>query len=97
MQGDPNRAQELKWVTGASIDRAWQTTTGRPDVIIAVHDSGVKWNDGGFLVDLNNKTWLNRGELPVPDWGSLIPTTRMTETVMASSTSRTTAQTRKTS
>ena len=73
VQGDPNRTQELKWVTGASIDRAWQTTTGRPDVIIAVHDSGVKWNDGGFLVDLNNKTWLNRGELPLPNWGSPHP------------------------
>ena len=30
------------------------------------------------MIDLNNKTWLNRGELPVPDWGvrtRTIPTT----------------------
>jgi hypothetical protein len=65
--------QELHGVTGASVDLAWEKTTGRPDVIIAVHDSGVMWNDGGMLVDLNNKTWLNRGELPVPDWGSPHP------------------------
>src|SRR5215470_17191303 len=34
-------AQELFGVTGASVDRAWQTTTGRPDVRIAVLDSGI--------------------------------------------------------
>ena len=65
--------QELHGVTGASIDKSWEKTTGRPDVVIAVHDSGIRWNDGGFLVDLNNKTWLNSGELPVPDWGSPHP------------------------
>ena len=65
--------QELHGVTGASIDLSWRTTTGRPDVVIAVHDSGVRWNDGGAMVDLNNKTWLNRGELPQPDWGSPHP------------------------
>src|SRR6266508_1248147 len=59
--------QELHGVTGASIDLSWRTTTGRPDVVIAVHDSGVKWNDEGAMVDLNNKTWLNKGELPEPD------------------------------
>lgn len=62
--------QELYGVTGASIDKAWSTTTGRPDVVIAVHDSGVKWNDLGVMNDLNNKTWLNKGELPEPDWGT---------------------------
>jgi hypothetical protein len=90
--------QELFGVTGASVDKAWEETTGRPDVVIAVHDSGVKWNDvqrndagelsGGAMLDLNNKTWLNRGELPQPDWG-----TPMTETTTGSSTSRTTART----
>ena len=65
--------QELNGVMGASVDLAWKTTTGRPDVVIAVHDSGIRWNDGGFLIDLNNKTWLNRGELPIADWGSPHP------------------------
>ena len=29
----------------ASVDTAWQTTAGRPDVAISVLDSGIKWND----------------------------------------------------
>ncbi|HKG36767.1 MAG TPA: S8 family serine peptidase, partial [Solirubrobacterales bacterium] len=45
---------------------AWQLTTGRPDVTIAVMDSGVKWNDAGAMTDLRAKTRLNRAELPVP-------------------------------
>ncbi len=63
-------AQELNGVTGASIDLAWEKTTGRPDVVIAVHDSGIQWRNLGAMRDLNNKVWLNRGELPLPDWGT---------------------------
>ncbi|MDX2166110.1 MAG: S8 family serine peptidase, partial [Deltaproteobacteria bacterium] len=66
--GDPaidGSAQELFGVTGASIDRAWQTSTGRPDVRIAVLDSGIRWAER--LVDLVNKFYLNRAELPVPE------------------------------
>src|SRR5262245_18243832 len=55
-------AQELFGVTGASVDRAWQTTTGRPDVLIAVLDSGIRWAEPQS--DLANKFYLNRGELP---------------------------------
>jgi hypothetical protein len=66
--GDPQidaSAQELFGVTGASIDLAWQTTTGRPDVRIAVLDSGIRWAEvQGDLVD---KFYLNRAELPVPE------------------------------
>ena len=58
-------AQELFGVTGASIDRAWQTTTGRPDVLIAVLDSGIRWAEPE--VDLLDKYYLNRAELPVPE------------------------------
>src|SRR5215472_2047910 len=66
--GDPTidgSAQELFGVTGASVDLAWQTTTGRPDVLIAVLDSGIEWADP--QPDLINKFYLNRGELPVPE------------------------------
>jgi hypothetical protein len=63
-------AQELFGVTGASVDRAWQTTTGRPDVLIAVLDSGIRWGDA--LPGLVKKFFLNRGELPVPE-GSTTP------------------------
>jgi hypothetical protein len=65
--------RELGGVRGASlVDRdpsvatAWQTTTGRPDVTIAVLDSGIKWNDLGAMRDLRAKTRLNRGELEPP-------------------------------
>ncbi|MFN8643390.1 MAG: S8 family serine peptidase [Candidatus Binatia bacterium] len=63
-------AQELFGVTGASVDRAWQTTTGRPDVLIAVLDSGIRWAEP--QPDLLDKFYLNRAELPVPE-GSVNP------------------------
>lgn len=65
--GDPvldSSAQELFGVRGASVDLAWQMTTGRPDVLIAVLDSGIRWQDS--VPDLVNKFHLNRGELPIP-------------------------------
>jgi hypothetical protein len=67
-------ARELNGVRGArvvdpdpSAATAWQTTTGRPDVVIAVLDSGIKWNDAGAMLDLRRKTRLNKGELPLPE------------------------------
>src|ERR671925_1535446 len=45
---------------------AFQLTVGRPDVTIAVLDSGIKWNDADAMVDLRDKIHLNRGELPKP-------------------------------
>ena len=60
-----NKAQELYGVMGMSVDKAWEITTGRPDVIIAIIDSGIKWDDKGTLV-IKNKFSLNRGELPLP-------------------------------
>jgi hypothetical protein len=65
--------RELGGVRGASlVDRdssvatGWQTSTGRPDVTIAVLDSGIKWNDLGAMRDLRAKFRLNRGELEPP-------------------------------
>lgn len=46
---------------------AWETTLGRPDVLIAVHDSGIKWNDTGAMNNLRFKVHLNEGELPTPN------------------------------
>ncbi|MEA2472290.1 MAG: hypothetical protein QOE06_205, partial [Thermoleophilaceae bacterium] len=65
--------RELNGVRGASIgdqgtlDTAWTVTTGRPDVGIAVLDSGIKWNDQGAMSELRFKVRLNRGELPTPN------------------------------
>lgn len=47
---------------GMSLDTAWQHTVGRDDVVIAVLDSGIRWNNR----DLVNKLYLNPGELPRP-------------------------------
>src|SRR6059036_3129853 len=58
---------ELRGVSGMSIDIAWRLETGRPDVLIAVHDSGIKWNDTGDMSQLRKKLHLNAGELPVPN------------------------------
>jgi hypothetical protein len=57
-----NNPQELYGVKGAGTNRAWEVTTGRPDTVIAVLDSGIRWNTPN-LVD---KVELNRGELPPP-------------------------------
>jgi len=63
----PATPQELFGVRGPSVDKAWQVTTGRPDVVIAVLDSGIEWLNGGAMVDLVNKVHLNQGELPLPE------------------------------
>jgi MYXO-CTERM domain-containing protein len=56
-------AYELSIGSGMHADRAWQRTTGDRRVIIAVLDSGIRWQER----DLVNKFYLNRGELPVPE------------------------------
>ncbi len=48
------------------IHTAWEVTTGRPDVTIAVLDSGIEWNDAAAMNDLRAKVRLNQGELPAP-------------------------------
>ncbi|MHB8604411.1 MAG: S8 family serine peptidase [Thermoplasmatota archaeon] len=53
---------ELNGTTGMSVDLAWRATTGRPDVVIAVLDSGIEWDDR----EIANKVYLNPGELPLP-------------------------------
>jgi hypothetical protein len=67
---------ELGGVRGAHIvdpnttpPTAWETTTGRPDVQIAVLDSGIEWNNSGAMANVRFKVWLNTGELPTPNTG----------------------------
>ncbi|MHB8330484.1 MAG: S8/S53 family peptidase, partial [Acidimicrobiales bacterium] len=55
--------QDLCGVEGNSVDTAWQTTTGRPDVFIAITDSGIEWCDPPIV----NKVHLNIGALPYPE------------------------------
>jgi hypothetical protein len=49
-----------------TIHTAWEVSTGRPDVTIAVLDSGIEWNDASAMSDLRAKVRLNQGELPAP-------------------------------
>jgi hypothetical protein len=65
---------ELGGVRGAHVvdadttpPTAWETTTGRPDVQIAVLDSGIEWNNQGAMANERFKVWLNQGELPEPN------------------------------
>ncbi len=51
---------------GAAVDLAWGVTRGRPDVRIAVLDSGIKWRDAGAMADLADRAYLNRGEVTPP-------------------------------
>ena len=51
---------------GAAVDLAWGITQGRPDVRIAVLDSGIKWRDAGAMRDLADRAYLNRGEVTPP-------------------------------
>jgi hypothetical protein len=51
---------------GTPIKTAFEVTTGRPDVIVSVLDSGIEWNDPGAMIALRDKVHLNQGELPAP-------------------------------
>jgi hypothetical protein len=65
--------RELNGVRGAhlvdanrTVPQGWTVTTGRPDVTVAVTDSGIKWDDEGAMVNIRKKTRISRGETPVP-------------------------------
>jgi hypothetical protein len=53
---------KYKAFVGMNVISAWRISTGRPDVVVAVLDSGIRWN----RKDLARKVALNEGELPVP-------------------------------
>jgi len=68
---------ELRGVRGAhvvdssdpNVGQAWDKTTGRPDVSIAVLDSGIEWNNAEAMNDVRRKIRLNTHELPLPNHG----------------------------
>ncbi|MGH8505851.1 MAG: hypothetical protein ACRETM_07790, partial [Stenotrophobium sp.] len=59
-----NNPQEFYGVEGPAANRAWEVSTGRPDVVNAIMDSGIEWQHA--QPQLVNKIYLNRGELPLP-------------------------------
>jgi hypothetical protein len=66
MPSELNGVRGAHIVDNADVDQAWRYTTGRPDVGIAVLDSGIEWNNRGAMSDLRKKIRLNVGELPTP-------------------------------
>ena len=61
---DPGSGEAWKFrpATGMNVTGAWQRSTGRPDVFVAVLDSGIEWDPRA----LAKATALNAGELPLP-------------------------------
>ena len=49
-------------VGGLNLVEAWQVTTGRPDVVVAVLDSGIRWSSADVARKVALRTW----ELPLP-------------------------------
>lgn len=58
------RPAELAMGSGNGEDKAFRTTTGRWDVVLAVIDSGADWSDD----EVQNKILVNVGELPLPEF-----------------------------
>ncbi len=56
------RTAESSMGSGTWADMAWQFTAGDPSVVIAVLDSGIKWDE----TDLTNKFYINQAELEAP-------------------------------
>ena len=50
-------------IAGYNAAGAWKLARGRPDVVIAILDTGIKWDREG----LRTQVHLNTGELPLPE------------------------------
>jgi subtilase family protein len=50
-------------IAGFNAAGAWKLARGRPDVVIAILDTGIKWDRAG----LRTQVHLNTGELPLPE------------------------------
>ena len=59
---DNIRPEEHAIGTGIGADKAWRRSTGRTDVVIAVLDSAIMWDDSSLLT----KHYLHLPELPLP-------------------------------
>jgi Subtilase family len=63
---DLDTAQPAGSCAHGAVHTAWQVSTGRSAVVIAVLDSGIEWNNQDAMTDLRDKVHLNQGELPAP-------------------------------
>jgi len=62
LSSDTIQGSEVDLGSGMWVDRAWRTSTGRTDVVLAIGDSGVDWSERSLV----RKYALNDAELPVP-------------------------------
>src|SRR4051794_21984608 len=66
----PNCGQLLcRQISGFNASGAWKLERGRPDTVIAILDTGIKWDRAGLRAQVH----LNKGELPVPNHGLATP------------------------
>jgi Subtilase family/RTX calcium-binding nonapeptide repeat (4 copies) len=56
-------------ISGFNASGAWKLDRGRPDVTVAILDTGIKWDKG----ELRTQIHLNTGELPVPNHARATP------------------------
>ncbi len=61
-------------VSGFNAAGAWKLERGRPDVTVAILDTGIKWDKE----DLRLQVHLNRGEVPVPNHQRATPSSDAT-------------------
>ncbi len=59
---DSVRPEELEIGSGCHADRAWRYSAGQWEVVVAVLDSGIEWDEDQLV----NKVRINQGELPLP-------------------------------
>jgi hypothetical protein len=50
-------------ISGFNASGAWKIERGNPDTVIAILDTGIKWDRSGLRTQIH----LNQGELPVPN------------------------------
>jgi hypothetical protein len=56
---DPARLGQPQ-ISGVGADYAWETSIGNPNMVIAILDTGIRWENK----DLRKRIFLNCGELP---------------------------------
>src|SRR5262249_50418663 len=56
-------------ISGFNASGAWKLDRGRPDSVIAILDTGIKWDRG----NLRRQIHLNTGELPSPNHAQASP------------------------
>ena len=70
--GDPLTSISQGCASGHGVHTAWQVTRGRPDVSIAVLDSGVKWNDAGAMNESPTRSGTTMQFGQPPAWPPLL-------------------------